>query len=217
MFRLDGRVAVITGAASGIGAATARAFAAAGADVALAWFPGDPHDIEPVRAAVEAAGRRALVVEVDVARTEQVEALVARAVGELGRVDIAVANAGIARKVALADLDDAAWNVTLDVDLLGAFRLFRAALPHMREAGYGAEAVARVTELITKAAHRAGDAEGQALEDGLCLVFLETQYRDLAAKTPKEKMDDIVHKTLRKMATIAKHHAAALTSEQACS
>ncbi len=137
MFRLDGRVAVITGAASGIGAATARAFAAAGADVALAWFPGDPHDIEPVRAAVEAAGRRALVVEVDVARTEQVEALVARAVGELGRVDIAVANAGIARKVALADLDDAAWNVTLDVDLLGAFRLFRAALPHMREAGYG--------------------------------------------------------------------------------
>ncbi|MBK8871110.1 MAG: DUF4202 domain-containing protein [Elusimicrobia bacterium] len=87
----------------------------------------------------------------------------------------------------------------------------------MREAGYGAEAVARVTELITKAAHRAGDAEGQALEDGLCLVFLETQYRDLAAKTPKEKMDDIVHKTLRKMSPIAKHHAAALTSEQACS
>ena len=70
------------------------------------------------------------------------------------------------------------------------------------------------TALITKAAHRAGDSEGQALEDGLCLVFLETQYRDLAAKTPKEKMDDIVQKTLRKMSPIAQQHVEALVSAQ---
>ncbi|HEY5057526.1 MAG TPA: SDR family NAD(P)-dependent oxidoreductase [Gaiellaceae bacterium] len=137
MFELEGRAAVITGAASGIGAATARIFAQAGADVALAWFPGDPHDVEPVRAAVEAAGRRAVVVEVDVRRAEQVDALVERCVAELGRVDIAVANAGIARTVALEDLDDAAWNLTLDVDLNGAWRLFRAVLPHMQRAKYG--------------------------------------------------------------------------------
>jgi 3-oxoacyl-[acyl-carrier protein] reductase len=137
MFELEGRAAVITGAASGIGAATARVFAQAGADVALAWYPGDPHDVEPVRAAVEAAGRRALVVEVDVREPEQVDALVERCVAEFGRVDIAVANAGIARKVALADLDDTAWNLTLDVDLTGAWRLFRAVLPHMQRAGYG--------------------------------------------------------------------------------
>jgi 3-oxoacyl-[acyl-carrier protein] reductase len=137
MFRLDDRVAVVTGAASGIGAATARVFAEAGADVAIAWFPGDPHDVEPVRQAVEAAGRRALVVEVDVRKPEQVDALVERCVTELGRVDIAVANAGIARKVPLDKLDDDAWNLTLDVDLNGAWRVFRAALPHMRRAGYG--------------------------------------------------------------------------------
>jgi 3-oxoacyl-[acyl-carrier protein] reductase len=137
MFRLDDRVAVVTGAASGIGAATARVFAEAGADVAIAWFPGDPHDVEPVRQAVEAAGRRALVVEVDVRKPEQVDALVERCVTELGRVDIAVANAGIARKVPLEELDDDAWNLTLDVDLNGAWRVFRAALPHMRRAGYG--------------------------------------------------------------------------------
>jgi 3-oxoacyl-[acyl-carrier protein] reductase len=137
MFELTGRAAVITGAASGIGAATARVFAEAGADVALAWFPGDPHDVEPVRAAVEAAGRRAVVVEVDVRDAKQVDALVERCVAELGRVDIAVANAGIARKVLLEDLDDDAWHLTLDVDLYGAWRLFRAVLPHMRRAGYG--------------------------------------------------------------------------------
>jgi 3-oxoacyl-[acyl-carrier protein] reductase len=132
MFDLHGRVAVVTGAASGIGAATARVFSQLGADVALGWFPGDPHDVEPVRAAL--AGR-ALVAEVDVRDAASVDALVARCVSELGRVDIAVPNAGIARRVPLPD--DAAWNATLDVDLTGAWRLFRAALPHMRAAGYG--------------------------------------------------------------------------------
>jgi 3-oxoacyl-[acyl-carrier protein] reductase len=134
MFELNGRVAVITGAASGIGAATARVFARAGADVALGWFPGDPHDIEPVRAAMSG---RAIVAEVDVRDPASVDALVERCVAELGRVDIAVANAGIARRVPLEALDDDAWNVTVDVDLTGAWRLFRAALPHMRAAGYG--------------------------------------------------------------------------------
>jgi 3-oxoacyl-[acyl-carrier protein] reductase len=134
MFDLHGRVAVITGAASGIGAATARVFAQAGADVALGWFPGDPHDIDPVRKAV--AGR-AIVAEVDVRDATSVDALVERCVSELGRVDIAVANAGIARRVPLDALDDDAWNATVDVDLTGAWRLFRAALPHMRAAGYG--------------------------------------------------------------------------------
>jgi 3-oxoacyl-[acyl-carrier protein] reductase len=137
MFSLAGRVALVTGAASGIGAATARIFAEAGADLALAWYPPDGHDIEPVRRAVEKAGRKAVVAEVDVTRTADVDDLVARAVRELGGLHIAVANAGIARKVELADLDDAAWNKVLEVNLNGAWRCFRAALPHMRRAGYG--------------------------------------------------------------------------------
>ena len=137
MFSLENRVAVVTGAASGIGAATAQVFATAGADVVLGWFPGDPHDVQPVRDAVEETGRRALVVEVDVSSSEQVDALVARCVEELGRVDIAVANAGIARKVALEELDDAVWYQTLDVDLTGVWRVFRAVIPHMQKRGYG--------------------------------------------------------------------------------
>ena len=136
-FSLAGRVALITGAASGIGAATAQIFAEAGADLALAWYPPDGHDIEPVRRAVEKAGRKAVVAEVDVTKTADVDALVAKAVRELGGMHIAVANAGIARKVELQDLDDAAWNKVLDVNLNGAWRCFRAALPHMQRAGFG--------------------------------------------------------------------------------
>src|ERR1700756_1761077 len=99
MFELTGRAAIVTGAASGIGAATARVFATAGADVVLGFYPGDPHDVEPVRVAVEAAGRRAVVVPVDVRSPDEVQAMVQRCVSEFGRVDIAVANAGIARTV----------------------------------------------------------------------------------------------------------------------
>jgi 3-oxoacyl-[acyl-carrier protein] reductase len=137
VFRLDGRVALVTGAASGIGAATARVFAEAGADVALAWFPGDPHDVEPVRAAVEEQGRRALVVEADVSRTEDVERLVEGTASELGRLDVVVANAGIARLVPVEELDDERWRQLMEVDLLGVFRCFRAALPHMRRRRFG--------------------------------------------------------------------------------
>ena len=136
-FDLTGRVALITGAASGIGAATARVFAAAGADLALAWYPPDGHDIEPVRRAAEQAGRRVIVAAVDVTQTAEVDALVARAAAELGEIHIVVANAGIARKVALRDLDDANWNRVLDVNLNGVWRCFRAALPHMQRAGFG--------------------------------------------------------------------------------
>jgi 3-oxoacyl-[acyl-carrier protein] reductase len=137
MFDLTGRVALISGAASGIGAATARVYAEAGADLALAWYPPDGHDIEPVRKAAEKAGRRVVVAEVDVTKTADVDALVAQAVSELGGMHIVVANAGIARKVELEDLDDEAWNKVVDVDLNGAWRCFRAALPHMQRAGYG--------------------------------------------------------------------------------
>jgi 3-oxoacyl-[acyl-carrier protein] reductase len=137
MFDLDGRVALITGAASGIGAATARVFAQAGASVALAWYPPDGHDIVPVQDAVTRDGGRCLTAEVDVRQTRDVDAIVDRAVSEFGSLDIVVANAGIARKVPLDQLDDDAWSTVLDVNLNGAWRCFRAALPHMRRAGFG--------------------------------------------------------------------------------
>jgi 3-oxoacyl-[acyl-carrier protein] reductase len=137
VFRLDGRSALVTGAASGIGAATAVALARAGADVVLGWYAGDPHDVGPVVERVEAEGRRAPAVEADVSRTEDVERLTGTAVEELGRLDVVVANAAIARDVPSTELDDERWRSLHEVDLLGVFRCFRAALPHMQEAGWG--------------------------------------------------------------------------------
>ena len=128
---------MVTGAASGIGAATAIAFARAGADVAIGWLPGDPHDIGPVRAAIEAAGSRAVVNELDVTSTESVNSFVASAFKAFGRIDVCVANAGIARTVPALELTDERWNKIMNVNLLGVWRCFRAVLPHMLDAGYG--------------------------------------------------------------------------------
>ncbi|HEY5092277.1 MAG TPA: SDR family oxidoreductase [Acidimicrobiales bacterium] len=137
MFDLKDRVALITGAASGIGAATARVYAAAGADLALAWYPPDGHDIESVRRDVESFGRRCVVEAIDVSSTSDVERLTERAVDELGAVHIVVANAGVARKVTSEELDDDAWNAVVNVDLHGVWRVFRASIPHMKRHGFG--------------------------------------------------------------------------------
>jgi len=134
---LTGRTALVTGAASGIGAATAITFAKAGADVALGWFPGDPHDVEVVRRAVEATGRRALVTELDVGSTQSVDGFVAAAHEAFGRIDIVVANAGIARTVPAARVTDEEWERVVNINLLGVWRCFRAALPHQLKQGYG--------------------------------------------------------------------------------
>jgi 3-oxoacyl-[acyl-carrier protein] reductase len=137
MFSQDGRVAFITGAASGIGAATAAAFARAGADVALAYYGGDPYDPAPIAEAVRREGRRALVVECDVSSRAAVDGAVTHILAELGRLDVVIANAGIARLVPSTELDDDAFANLLEVDLAGVFRCFRAALPHMIDRGSG--------------------------------------------------------------------------------
>lgn len=80
----------------------------------------------------------------------------------------------------------------------------------MAEAGYDGAALDRVRALITKKALRAGDAEGQALEDGLCLVFMETQFSDLKAKTPPDKLAEIVRKTWAKMSSAGQSAALSL-------
>ncbi|MCU1660890.1 MAG: 3-oxoacyl-[acyl-carrier protein] reductase [Pseudonocardiales bacterium] len=124
-------VAIITGAASGIGRALAVSYAQAGVRTVIGTFPGDPHDPQETAKAVAEAGGECVVHEVDVRDPAQVDAFAQRAVDEWGRLDIAVANAGVLRWAALPDLSDAAWDDMLSVDLTGVLRTMRSAAARM--------------------------------------------------------------------------------------
>jgi len=136
-FDLSGRVAIITGASSGIGAATARRFARAGASLVLSDFAADGHDIGAVTADAKAAGAEVEVVGLDVRDMAAVTGLVDVAMARFGRLDIAIANAAIARVSPFGDMSEADFATTLDVDLTGVWRLFRAAVGPMAAAGHG--------------------------------------------------------------------------------
>ena len=129
------RVALITGAASGIGQALAVAFAHKGVAVVGGYYPADPHDPEITAQMVADAGGECLMAELDVTRTASVDALAEQAISRFGRIDYAVANAGLLRRAPLLEMTDERWNEMLDVDLTGVMRTFRAAARHMGEGG----------------------------------------------------------------------------------
>ncbi|TFB55028.1 SDR family NAD(P)-dependent oxidoreductase [Cryobacterium tagatosivorans] len=131
----EAKVAIITGAASGIGRSLAIHYARQGVTTIIGTFPADPHDPEETLRLVIEAGGRAVIHEVDVRRTESVEAFAQRAVAEFGRLDYVVANAGILRNSALEDLSDDRWNEMLDVDLTGVLRTLRAGAGRMPDGG----------------------------------------------------------------------------------
>ena len=119
LFRLDDRVAVVTGASSGLGVAFARALAEAGADVVLAARRVDR--LEETRALLEETGRRALVVATDVAVPEQCRALVDAALAELGRVDVLVNNAGVGTAVPATRESPEEFRSVIDTNLHGSY------------------------------------------------------------------------------------------------
>lgn len=124
MYRLDGKVAIVTGASSGLGVAFAKALAEAGADVVLGARRVDR--LEETRALVEAAGRRALAVATDVADPADCQALVDAAVAEFGRVDILVNNAGIGTAVPATRETPEQFRQVIDVNLNGCYWMAQA-------------------------------------------------------------------------------------------
>ena len=128
-------VAVITGAASGIGAATAVTLARAGYRVGIGTYSRDPHDPGKTLAAVQESGGDGVVIEVDVRDTISVETFVDEALTRWGRLDTAIANAGILRAAPFAAMTDAQWDDVLQVDLHGVMRTARAAVPHLGAGG----------------------------------------------------------------------------------
>lgn len=128
-------VAIISGAASGIGRAAAVRLAARGDRVVIGTFPGDPHDPAITLEQVTAAGGTGMIIELDVRSTESVGAFAEAALAAYGRIDHVIANAGILRRAAFATMTDQEWDEVLQVDLHGVMRLARAAAPHLGSGG----------------------------------------------------------------------------------
>ena len=130
--RLHGTTALVTGASSGIGEATALALAAQGAAVAVVARRKDR--LEDLAARLDAGGGRSLVVEADVTRQEQARDAVERAVGELGRLDTLVNNAGVMLLGPLEDAPVEEWERMVQLNVLGLMYCAHAALPHLLQA-----------------------------------------------------------------------------------
>src|SRR5713226_8548590 len=132
---LSGRVALVTGAGQGIGAAIARRFAAEGCVVAVNSF--QPAKAEATAAGLRDAGGRAKAFAADVSDAGQVDAMVRAVEEELGPVEILVNNAAVLEMERLIDLDLAVWHRTIAVDLTGPFLCMRRVLPRMLGSRWG--------------------------------------------------------------------------------
>ena len=129
--RLAGHGAIVTGASSGIGMAIAEAMAAAGAAVAIN-YRSHPEPAEELAARIVAAGGRARAIHADVSKEDDVARLFAQAAEALGRIDVLVANSGVQRDAAFADMTLEQWQGVMDVDLTGQFLCCREAVRRFR-------------------------------------------------------------------------------------
>ncbi|MHC4250694.1 MAG: SDR family NAD(P)-dependent oxidoreductase [Planctomycetota bacterium] len=150
---LEGRTAIVTGGAQGIGRAICRRLAEEGADVVVADL-NEPCARETVEI-VEGLGRRSAFVATDVSSEESVKALYAKVLGEFGTVDVLVNNAGLCRMVPILDIEVEEWDRILAVNLRGTFLMSREAFRIMKEVGRG-----RIVSIASAAAKIGGLAAG---------------------------------------------------------
>ena len=129
--RLEDKVAVVTGSSTGIGRAIAERFAREGADVVVNYRKSEAEAHDCLKA-IEAAGRRGLVVRADMADVAAVRALVDKTVEEFGRIDVMVANAGVEKETPALEIEEDLWDWVLDVNLKGSFFAAQAAARHMK-------------------------------------------------------------------------------------
>jgi len=146
--RFEGKVAIITGAAHGLGASHALAFAREGASVAVTdichdlpearYAMGTEGEVNSVVKEIQGMGQRAIGIRCDVSKAKDVENMVQRAVDEFGKIDILVNNAGIAFVATpIWEVSEEAWDLTVDVMLKGTFLCCKYVLPHMIKQRYG--------------------------------------------------------------------------------
>jgi SDR family mycofactocin-dependent oxidoreductase len=152
MGALDGKVALVTGAARAQGRSHAVRFAREGADViavdlcaaplALGYPPATPDDLDGTARLVEKAGQRVVTAVADVRDQAALDAAVRAGVGELGRLDVVVANAGISSWGRFWEMPEELWLATIEINLTGVWRTFRAAVPTLIDQGWGGSCIA---------------------------------------------------------------------------
>lgn len=133
---LKGKVAVITGSTSGIGLGLAQGFAKAGIHIVINGF-GEANEIEQQRQALEKEGVRVLYHAADMTQPEAIENLIQTTVSEFGSLDILVNNAGIQKVAPIDEFPLEKWDDIIAINMSSAFHTTRAALPHMKQTGWG--------------------------------------------------------------------------------
>ena len=135
LFSLTGKVAVVTGASSGLGADAAISYAKAGADVALLARRVDK--LNQVKAEIEKIGRKVISICCDVTKEESVKEAMQKVVDTFGHIDILLNNAGIAVLGGIENLTEEDWNKSFDTNVKGIFLACKYVIPQMKERGYG--------------------------------------------------------------------------------
>lgn len=135
LFDLTGKVAVVTGASSGLGADAARAYAAQGADVAL--LARRKEKLDEVVKEITATGRKAIAVQCDVSKEDSVKAATEEVLKHFGKVDILLNNAGIAQGGSVETLTTEQWDNSMDINVKGIYLMCKYLVPQMKERKYG--------------------------------------------------------------------------------
>jgi 3-oxoacyl-[acyl-carrier protein] reductase len=176
-FDLNGKVALVTGASSGIGRATAEALAANGARVALN-FHRNKAGAEAARDRIEGRGGRAIAVQADVTRAGEVQSLVEQTTAELGPVDILVNNAGsLVERLKILELTEERWDEVIDLNLKSAFLCCRAVAGSMMERRAGA--IVNVSSIAGRNGGALGSIHYSAAKGGL-ITFTKGLAKELA-------------------------------------
>ena len=175
---LTGKIALVTGASSGIGASIARLLASGGAAIAVNYYPGCAADAESVVVEIEGAGGRAVAIEADVADSGSASALVEITLAELGGLDIVVNNAGITRDGLIVRMSDSEWSAVINTNLTGVFNVTRAASKHLMKQRSGSIVnIASVVGLVGNA----GQVNYSAAKAGV-IGLTKTVARELASR-----------------------------------
>lgn len=177
--RLKDKVAIITGAASGIGKATAKLFAKHGAKVVVADIDKDGGSQTVTD--IQKASNEATYVQTDVTIKDDTEQMVQQTVKTYGKLDILFNNAGIAMRLAVAELSEENWHRCLDVNLTGVFLCAKAAIPAMRENGGGSiinmSSIYGIVGADVRAAYVASKGAVTNLTRGMALDYAEDNIR----------------------------------------